>query len=70
LENTVSRIILTCCFAALLGSCGAQRVNNIDLEHARLACADLGIAPGSSTFDQCASNLYYSLWQKQNMYEN
>jgi hypothetical protein len=66
----MSRIILTCCFAALLGSCGTQSVNNIDLEHARLACADLGIAPGSSAFDQCASNLYYSLWQKQNTYEN
>ncbi len=63
----MSRIVLICCFAALLGSCGTLRVNNIDWEHARLACADVGIDPGSSAFDQCASNLYYSLWQEQNL---
>ena len=64
----MSRIILTCCFAALLGSCGGVRVSKIDWEHARLACADVGIDPGSGAFDQCASNLYHSLWQ-QNMAE-
>jgi hypothetical protein len=42
--------------------------NKIDWEHARLACADVGIEPGSSAFDQCVSNLYSSLWQ-QNMAE-
>jgi len=42
--------------------------NKIDWEHARLACADVGIEPGSSTFDQCVTNLYSSLWQ-QNMAE-
>jgi hypothetical protein len=61
----MSRIILTCCFAALLASCSAPGVNNIDLDHARLACAALGIDPGSSVFDQCASNLYNSLRAEQ-----
>jgi hypothetical protein len=61
----MSRITLTCCFAALLGSCGSPGVNNIDWEHARLACADVGIDPGTSAFDQCATNLYYSLWDEQ-----
>ena len=61
----MSRITLICCFAALLGSCGAQSVN-IDWEHARLACADVGIDPGTSAFDQCATNLYDTLWQEQN----
>jgi hypothetical protein len=61
----MSRITLTCCFAALLGSCGTQSANNIDWEHARLACADVGIAPGSGVFDQCVTNLYYSLWKEQ-----
>ena len=61
----MSRITLTCCFAALLGSCGTLDVNNIDWEHARLACADVGVAPGSGVFDQCVTNLYYSLWKEQ-----
>ena len=38
-------------------------------EQARLACADVGIEPGSSAFDQCVANLYYSLWQQQNTAE-
>jgi hypothetical protein len=46
-----------------------MRVVNIDWDHARLACADVGIAPGSSLFDQCVSNLYYSLSQEQNAAE-
>ena len=56
----MSRIAITCCFAALLGSCATQSVNNINWDHARLACADVGIEPGSSAFDQCVANLYYS----------
>jgi len=62
----MARIFVTCCFAVLLGSCVAPNVANIDWEHARLACADVGIAPGSSIFDRCVSNLYYTLWQEQN----
>jgi hypothetical protein len=65
----MSRIAVTCCFAALLGSCVTPSVNKIDLEHARLACADVGIAPGSGEFDQCATNLYQHLWQVQNLVE-
>jgi hypothetical protein len=65
----MARIALTCFFAALLGSCVAQSVNNIDWDHARLACADVGIDPGSSAFDRCVTNLYYSLWNEQNMGE-
>jgi hypothetical protein len=65
----MSRITLTCCFAALLGSCSAMSANKIDWGQARLACADVGIEPGTSAFDQCASNLYYSLWQEQHAAE-
>jgi len=43
--------------------------NKIDWEHARLACADVGIEPGTSAFDQCATNLYETLWQEQNTAE-
>ena len=62
----MSRIALTCCFAALLGSCGTLSANKIDWEHARLACADVGIAPGSGAFGDCVVDLYYSLWDEQN----
>jgi hypothetical protein len=34
-----------------------------------MACADVGIEPGSSAFDQCVTNLYYSLWEQQNTAE-
>jgi hypothetical protein len=65
----MSRIALTCCFAALLGSCVTQSANRIDWGQARLACADVGIEPGTSAFDRCTSNLYNSLWQEQNTTE-
>ncbi len=65
----MSRIALICCFAALLGSCGTQSAQNIDWAHARLACADVGIEPGTPTFDRCVANLYYSLWEGQNTAE-
>ncbi len=65
----MSRIALTCCFAALLGSCGAPSVNKVDWEHARLACADVGIDQGSGAFNQCVANLYNPLWQTQNLVE-
>lgn len=61
----MSRIALTCCFAVLLGSCGTPSVSTTDLAHARLACADVGIDPGTSAFDQCVANLYRSLWKAQ-----
>lgn len=65
----MSRIILACCFAALLGSCGTLTVNKITWDQARLACADVGIEPGTSAFDHCVSNLYNSLWEQQNTAE-
>ena len=65
----MSRVVLACCFAALLGSCGTLSANKIDWEHARLACADVGIDPGSSAFDQCVANLHQHLWQVQNLVE-
>ena len=63
------RIALICCFAALLGSCGTQTVQQTDWARARLACADVGIDPGSSAFGQCVFDLYYSLWNEQNEFE-
>ena len=61
----MSRMILICSFAALLGSCGAVSANQDDWAQARLACADVGIAPGSGAFGQCVLDLYYSLWNEE-----
>ena len=65
----MSRIVLICTLAALLGSSGTVSANQPDWSQARLACADVGIAPGSGAFDQCVFDLYYSLWNEQNATE-
>jgi hypothetical protein len=43
--------------------------NQTGWAQARLACADVGIDPGSSAFGQCVFDLYYSLWNEQNEFE-
>ena len=60
------RIALTFCFAALLWSCGTPSAQHTDWAQAGRACADVGITPGNTTFDQCVFNLYYALWDEQN----
>ena len=64
----MSRIALICCFAALLGSC-TQNYQAADWTRARLACADVGLDPGSTAFDGCVFDLYYTLWNEQNVGE-
>ena len=68
----MSRTILIGVFAALLAA-GSTRsgnaiesANQTDWAQARLACADIGVDPGSSAFRQCVFDLYYSLWNEQN----
>jgi hypothetical protein len=74
LEITMSRTILTCSLAALLMVCAcantSKNANQTDWGQARLACADVGIGPGSPAFGQCVFDLYYSLWNRQNESEN
>ena len=68
----MSRIIAICSFAALLAASSTQSANAVETANqtawtqARLACADVGIAPGSGAFGQCVVDLYYSLWDEQN----
>ena len=64
----MSRTILIGIFAALLaaGSTRSTSANQTDWARARLACADIGVDPGSSAFRQCMFDLYYSLWNEQN----
>jgi hypothetical protein len=67
----MSGTFLICSIISLLGACGAPSVQQSDdWEKASLACADVGIAPGGSAFDQCVFNLYYSLWDLQNDRDN
>jgi hypothetical protein len=70
----MSYIILLCYLAALLMVSGCanaiKNANQTDWGQARLACADVGIDPGSPAFGQCVFDLYYSVWNKQNETDN
>ena len=35
-----------------------------------LACADVGIDPGSAVFGECVADLHHSLWAEQNLYKS
>ena len=45
---------------------GSVSAHRNDWMRARLACAEVGIDPGSAAFGQCVFDLYYSLWDEQN----
>jgi hypothetical protein len=59
----------------MLAASGTQGANAIESANqtawarARLACADVGIAPDSGAFAQCVVDLYYCLWDEQNEFE-
>ena len=62
----MSRIMLICALAALLAAGSTQSASAVESANqtawaqARLACADVGIDPGSSVFGECVLDLYYS----------
>jgi hypothetical protein len=64
--EAMSRILLVCSFASLLEACGTLSVQDDGMEKARLACADVGIEPGTAVFGQCVFDLYQSLWDREN----
>jgi hypothetical protein len=66
----MSRMILMGSFAAALLASGTVSAHQSDWAQARLACADVGIDPGSPAFGQCVFDLYYSLWDEQNVAEH
>ena len=69
----MSRIIFICALAApLMGGCAnaIKNANQTDWGQARLACADVGIDPGSPAFGQCVFDLYHSLWNEQHASAN
>ena len=71
----MSRIILIGSFAALLvagytqSAKSDESTNQTAWVQARLACANVGIEPGSSVFGECVFDLYYSLWNEENEFE-
>jgi hypothetical protein len=72
----MSRIILISSFAALFTMGSTQSANAIQSANQSawaqesLACADVGIDPGSTVFSQCVADLHDSLWALENLYEN
>ena len=68
----MSLIILICSLATVMGGCAnaIKNANQTDWGQVRLACADVGIDPGSPAFGQCVLDLYYSLWNERNVSEN
>jgi hypothetical protein len=68
----MSRFILICSLAATLAAGAAQSAGAIESAHKSaweqdsLACADVGIDPGSPIFNQCVADLHHSLWAAQN----
>jgi hypothetical protein len=47
-----------------------QSANQSAWAQESLACADVGIDPGSTVFSQCVADLHDSLWALENLYEN
>ena len=68
----MSRIVLICSFAALLTASGTQSVNATQSawEKDSLACAAVGIDPGSPAFNKCVADLHHSLWAEKNLYKS
>ena len=71
----MSRIMLICALAALLAAGSTQSASAVESANqtawsqARLACADVGIDPGSPAFGQCVFDLAQSVWDEQNEFE-
>ena len=72
----MSHIILISSFAALITMAGTQHANAVQSADQSawaqdsLACADVGIDPGSTVFNQCVADLHNSLWAVENLEEN
>jgi hypothetical protein len=64
----MSRMILIFCLGALLASSGTLRAQERVWNRDALACADVGIDPGSPVFSQCVADLHRSLWAVNNLY--
>jgi hypothetical protein len=68
----MSRFILICSLATTLAASATQSADAAESaeksawEQDSLACADIGIDPGSPIFGQCVADLHHSLWAAKN----
>jgi hypothetical protein len=68
----MSRFILICSLAATLAASAIQSADaaasaqKSAWQQDSLACADVGIEPGSPIFNQCVADLRHSLWAAKN----
>ena len=68
----MSRLALICAFAATLAVSVTQHADATESAdkgawtQESLACADLGIDPGSPVFSRCVADLHHSLWAAEN----
>ena len=68
----MSRFILICFFTATLAAAATQSANAVESAknsawvQDSLACAAIGIDPGSPVFTQCVADLHHSLWAAKN----
>ena len=64
-------LVLICSFAAVLAANGTVAANAAQDTWCkdRLACAAVGIDPGSAAFNfnQCVADLHHSLWAEDNL---
>ena len=72
----MSHIMLISSLAALLAASGTHSANAIQVgdqdasAQYNLACAEVGIDPGSAAYSQCVADLQHSLWALQNLYKS
>jgi hypothetical protein len=66
------RLIFTCFVGAMLAACATQSsdADKNTLARDRLACADVGIDPGSPIFGQCVADLHQSIWMVRHVDPN
>jgi len=75
-EIATSRMILISSLAYVLAACGAPSATDYQsgAQNTRaqegLACADVGISPGSDFFSRCVTDLHNNLWAEQNLEQN
>ena len=75
-EIAMSRMILISSLACLLAACGIPSATDYQsaAQNTRaqedLACADVGISPGSDFFSRRVINLHNNLWAEQNLEQN
>jgi hypothetical protein len=75
-EMAMSRMILISFIASLLAACGTPSPTDYQsaAQNTRaqedLACADVGISPGSDFFSRCVTDLHNNLWAEQNLEQN